>query len=50
MHGHSFQTGSAFTGQNLKFTGHLSGNWLLFAGLALSKTEYFCLGLGSAKI
>ena len=33
MPGHNVQPGQAFAGQKLKFTGHLSNDRLLFAGL-----------------
>ena len=33
MHGHRVRPGQAFTRQKLKFTGHLSDDRLLFAGL-----------------
>jgi len=35
MPGQSVWPGWAFTCQNLKFTGQLSDDWLLFAGLGL---------------
>ena len=38
VHGHSARPGDAFTGQNLKFTGHLPSDWLLFAGLMIMST------------
>jgi len=39
---HNVRSGQAFAGQKLKFTGHLSDDRLLFAGLegTLKKTVY----------